>query len=170
VRDFQRVEVPRYATSSLDLYPYVSFSHDTLSGVSRGRAGFDVFWKPDGHNQVSAAVNPDFGQVESDNLVVNFSAIETFFEEKKRPFFTQGQQLFDLRLNPVQGDNSTSGPSGEYAAYRRGTGRRPEASSDCARGRQVHRIQGDEEYGLSVLWRGIHCRRGSTVFCRPLAP
>ncbi|HMI37448.1 MAG TPA: hypothetical protein VK505_07475, partial [Steroidobacteraceae bacterium] len=53
VRDFQHVEVTRYTTSSLDLYPYVSFSHDTLSDVSKGRAGFDVFWKPNGRNQVS---------------------------------------------------------------------------------------------------------------------
>ncbi len=147
VRDFQHVEVPRYATSSLDLFPYVSLSHDTLSGVSKGRAGFDVFWKPNGRNQVSAAVNPDFGQVESDNLVVNFSAIQTFFEEK-RPFFTQGQQLFDLRLNPVQGDNSTSDHLVNTRRIGAAPDAGPEASSDVLAAAKYTGIQGDEEYGL----------------------
>jgi hypothetical protein len=147
VRDFQHIEVPRYPTSSLDWYPYVSLAHDTLSGVSRGRAGFDVFWKPNGRNQLSAAVNPDFGQVESDNLVVNFSAIETFFQEK-RPFFTQGQQLFDLRLNPIQGDNSTSDRLVNTRRIGAAPDAGPEPSSDVLAAAKYTGIQGDEEYGL----------------------
>ena len=39
------------------------------------------------------AINPDFGQVEVDPAVVNLTAYETFFEEK-RPFFTEGGQVF----------------------------------------------------------------------------
>jgi hypothetical protein len=39
------------------------------------------------------AVNPDFGQVEVDPAVVNLTAFETFFEEK-RPFFTEGSPVF----------------------------------------------------------------------------
>jgi hypothetical protein len=39
-------------------------------------------------------LNPDFGQVESDDLVVNFSAFETFVSEK-RAFFTENQGLFN---------------------------------------------------------------------------
>ncbi len=39
------------------------------------------------------AFNPDFGQVEVDPAVVNLTAFETFFEEK-RPFFTEGSQVF----------------------------------------------------------------------------
>jgi hypothetical protein len=96
VRDFRRIEIPRYRAASLDWFPYASVARDNLSGVSKARAGLDVVWRPSGQNQLSAALLPDFGQVESDNLVVNFSAIETFFDEK-RPFFTEGQQLFDLR-------------------------------------------------------------------------
>jgi hypothetical protein len=38
---------------------------------------------------LNATVNPDFGQVEADPAVVNLSAFETFFEEK-RPFFIEG--------------------------------------------------------------------------------
>lgn len=46
---------------------------------------------------LEATVNPDFGQVESDPSVLNLSAFETFFPEK-RPFFTQGTDLFDFPL------------------------------------------------------------------------
>lgn len=97
VQSFERLEVPRYSTASLDWFPYVSAGHDRLSSTTQGRAGLDVTWRPNGSNQMALAIAPDFGQVESDNLVVNFSAIETFFDDK-RPFFTEGQQLFDVRL------------------------------------------------------------------------
>ena len=43
---------------------------------------------------VDATVNPDFGQVEVDPAVVNLSAFETFFEEK-RAFFLEGAQIFN---------------------------------------------------------------------------
>jgi hypothetical protein len=39
-------------------------------------------------------VNPDFGQVEVDPAVVNLTAFETFFNEK-RPFFLEGSQIFN---------------------------------------------------------------------------
>ena len=43
---------------------------------------------------LDATVNPDFGQVEVDPAVVNLTAFETFFEER-RPFFIEGAQIFD---------------------------------------------------------------------------
>lgn len=95
VQGFQRVTVPRYAGHALDFFPYAATDLDRLDSRTRVRAGIDVFWKPNGSNQLTATLNPDFGQVESDDLVVNFSATETFFGDK-RPFFTEGQQLFDL--------------------------------------------------------------------------
>jgi len=97
VQGFQHVEVPRFKTSSLDVVPYVSVASDFLNSATTSRQGLDVVWKPNGGNLLAATLKPDFGQVESDDLVVNFSAIETFFSDK-RPFFTEGLQLFDLRL------------------------------------------------------------------------
>jgi Domain of unknown function (DUF5916)/Carbohydrate family 9 binding domain-like len=47
---------------------------------------------------VDATVNPDFGQVEADPSVLNLSAFETFFPEK-RPFFLEGQGLFRFDVN-----------------------------------------------------------------------
>ncbi|MEZ4415874.1 MAG: DUF5916 domain-containing protein [Gemmatimonadota bacterium] len=44
---------------------------------------------------LDATVNPDFGQVEADPAVVNLSAFETFFEER-RPFFVEGAGGFEF--------------------------------------------------------------------------
>jgi hypothetical protein len=45
---------------------------------------------------LDATVNPDFGQVEADPSVVNLTAYETFYEEK-RPFFLEGRKIFDFQ-------------------------------------------------------------------------
>ena len=46
---------------------------------------------------LTATVNPDFGQVESDPAVLNLSAFETYFPEK-RPFFVQGSDVFSFEM------------------------------------------------------------------------
>lgn len=46
------------------------------------------------------AVNPDFGQVEADPSVMNLTAFETFYEEK-RPFFVEGKNLFDYNIDDI---------------------------------------------------------------------
>ena len=96
VRDMLHLEVQGYSTSSFEVAPYVSLSRDLVRDSARGRAGADVFWKPDARNQLAATINPEFGQVEADDFVANYTPIETFFTEK-RPFFTEGQALFDVR-------------------------------------------------------------------------
>jgi hypothetical protein len=45
-------------------------------------------------------VNPDFGQVELDPSVMNLTAFETFFEEK-RPFFLEGKNIFSFNFDNV---------------------------------------------------------------------
>ena len=51
---------------------------------------------------LDATVNPDFGQVESDPAVLNLTAFETFYEER-RPFFVEGAQIysFDVGLGQL---------------------------------------------------------------------
>ena len=74
---------------------------------------------------LNGTVNPDFGQVEVDPAVVNLSAFETFFEEK-RPFFLEGAQIFGNfgsgGSNSFWGFN-TSDPS---VFYSRRIGRAPQ--------------------------------------------
>ena len=93
--EFTRIEVPLYEQALVSVTPYVVAVEDMANGGSDFDAGADLFWKPNGQFQLSATLNPDFGQVESDSLVVNFGAVETFFGDK-RPFFTENQGLFDV--------------------------------------------------------------------------
>jgi hypothetical protein len=52
---------------------------------------------------LTATLNPDFGQVEADPAVVNLSAFETYFDER-RPFFVEGSGIFrfDIDCNDGQ--------------------------------------------------------------------
>jgi hypothetical protein len=93
--DFAPVEVANFDQSLLAFTPYASGLYDNIAGNSDFDAGLDLFWKPSGQFQLTATVNPDFGQVESDDLVVNFDATETFISDK-RPFFTENQGLFEF--------------------------------------------------------------------------
>lgn len=62
----------------------------------------------------TATVNPDFGQVEADKIILNLSTFELFFPEK-RPFFLEGLSLF----KPV---SSGSDPAPQTLFYSRRIG------------------------------------------------
>ena len=95
--EFERIEVPQYHQSLFAITPYASGLYDNVRGRSHFQQGADILWKPNGQFQLTAALNPDFGQVESDDLVVNFGATETYVSDK-RPFFTENQGIFDFSL------------------------------------------------------------------------
>ena len=69
---------------------------------------------------LTGTVNPDFGQVEADPAVLNLSAFETFFQEK-RPFFVEGNALFQVSVNC-----SAVNCSNEGLFYSRRIGRAPQ--------------------------------------------
>jgi hypothetical protein len=88
----------------VELLPYVSGRAEYVAPASPGDpwndgsryfggAGLDFRYGLGTGKALVGAVNPDFGQVEVDPAVVNLTAFETFFEEK-RPFFTEGSQVF----------------------------------------------------------------------------
>jgi hypothetical protein len=97
LNQFEKVEIPAYSQSLLAITPYVVGVQDLAKKDQSFNAGVDLLWKPSGQFQLTATLNPDFGQVESDSLVVNFGAQETFFSDK-RPFFTENQGFFDFGL------------------------------------------------------------------------
>ena len=87
----------------IELLPYVAgegsrnSDRDRLDPFDDGRnlrtrVGGDVKMGLGPSLTLQATVNPDFGQVEADPSVVNLSAYELFFSEK-RPFFTEGSQF-----------------------------------------------------------------------------
>ena len=59
-----------------------------------GGAGFDLKYGLSSDFTLDLTANPDFGQVEADPAVVNLSAFESFFPER-RPFFVEGSSLFN---------------------------------------------------------------------------
>ncbi len=59
-----------------------------------GDAGFDAKFGLSDYT-LDLTVNPDFGQVELDPSVMNLSAYETFYDEK-RPFFLEGKHILDF--------------------------------------------------------------------------
>jgi hypothetical protein len=84
-----------------------------------GGAGVDVKYRVTSSMTLDATMNPDFGQVELDPAVVNLTAFETSFEEK-RPFFVEGSNVFSF--GPDQG----GGRRGVF--YSRRIGRAPQGS------------------------------------------
>lgn len=97
INTFAKIEIPAHSASQSHVYPYASLLYDNVSKDSKSRLGVDVFYKPSPAFQLVGSLNPDFGQVESDDLVVDFSAIEVFFSDK-RPFFTENNDDFILSL------------------------------------------------------------------------
>ena len=74
--------------------PYTSTTLDGVEDAFEVRSGAEVFYRPLPNLQAAATVNPDFGTVEADGVIVNLSAFETFFPEK-RLFFVEGQDVFN---------------------------------------------------------------------------
>jgi len=92
-----------------EVYPYVSATSDEIRNEADGRGGIDVAWRPSTNLQLTATVNPDFGSVESDDVVVNLTAYETFYPEK-RLFFLEGNEVFVT--SPRSNPRGPSGPGG----------------------------------------------------------
>jgi hypothetical protein len=91
-------------THGLELMPYASVKSSSIAALSgtpfdtRGtpkpNVGLDVRDRVTSNLTLNATFNPDFGQVEVDPAVLNLSAFETFFPEK-RPFFVENSQVFN---------------------------------------------------------------------------
>ncbi|MDU0370327.1 DUF5916 domain-containing protein [Hymenobacter endophyticus] len=86
----------------LSLTPYVSgyVNHNPLNAEGTRRTttsfngGADVKWGINESFTLDATLVPDFGQVQSDNQVLNLSPFEVQFQEN-RQFFTEGTELFN---------------------------------------------------------------------------
>ena len=78
---FNDLEFDNYSTSKIDFFPYITLNDNRLENDLDHKSGAEIFWKIDSSKQLNVAINPDFGQVESDDIVVNFSATETFYSD-----------------------------------------------------------------------------------------
>lgn len=86
----------------LSLLPYLSAGYRYEPFGPSGPAtrdflrsgGMDIKWGLSEGFTLDATLVPDFGQVISDNVVLNLSPFEVQFQEN-RPFFTEGTELFN---------------------------------------------------------------------------
>lgn len=98
---------------------------DPLARAREPRAtlGADLKWDLTPDFALTATLNPDFGQVESDPSEVNLTALETFFREQ-RPFFLEGAELFSF---PMSAGGWVFGPQELF--YSRRIGRAPQVAN-----------------------------------------
>ena len=86
-----------------------------------GSAGLDLKYRMGTNLTLDAAVNPDFGQVEVDPAIINLTAFETRYQER-RPFFVERAEIFSFQ------EGGTAGSTGRppELVYSRRIGRPPQ--------------------------------------------
>jgi hypothetical protein len=118
------------APERLEIIPYVSSTFTRAPGDpadpffhatdTKPKVGGDLRYGLPLGLTLSATINPDFGQVEVDPAVVNLSAFEISFPEK-RPFFLEGSDVFSFGQVVRQNDYG-----GHTFLYSRRVGRQPQ--------------------------------------------
>src|SRR5438067_989955 len=94
-----------------------------------GAMGLDLKYALTPGLTLTSTINPDFGHVEADPAVVNLTAFETFFSER-RPFFVEGSGIFQFGL-----ECTLCGGSGLF--YSRRIGRSPQGTDNLPSGDHV---------------------------------
>ena len=61
--------------------------------------GVDVSWAPSPAMTLNATLNPDFSQVETDQLQLDFNSSFALFYQEKRPFFLEGADYFTTQFD-----------------------------------------------------------------------
>jgi len=122
----RQIELLPYVVGAGETYPAMAGNPFADGGDSRISGGLDGKIGITSDLTLDFTVNPDFGQVEADPSQVNLSAFETFFQEK-RPFFIEGQSIFNLRICPSIAYGTHTG---DRLFYSRRIGRGPQYRAD----------------------------------------
>ena len=120
IKPARHLEVLPYAVSALETEPKDPVSNPDGRDYMKN-VGFDLKYGLASNLILDAAINPDFGQVELDQPVLNLSTYETYYEEK-RPFFVEGANLFDTDYDLFYSRRIGRSPQGDiededYFAY-----------------------------------------------------
>ncbi len=103
----------------LEILPYlVSYEETEARSLGNpdgrdffGNFGFDFKYGITSNLTLDATVNPDFGQVEQDETILNLSVFETWYPEK-RPFFLEGFKIFETPFDLFYSRRIGKEPSG----------------------------------------------------------
>ena len=87
-----RLSLTPYVSAYVNHYPFNEQGKQNMTTSFNG--GADVKWGINESFTLDATLVPDFGQVLSDNQVLNLSPFEVQYNEN-RAFFTEGTELFD---------------------------------------------------------------------------
>ncbi len=120
LRPRRNLEVRPYVLSSATRAPGTADNPFYAATALRQTVGGDLKYGITENLTLDVTVNPDFGQVEADPSVVNLTAFETFFPEK-RPFFQEGSDIFGFSFGGGDDNN-------ESLFYSRRIGRAPQGS------------------------------------------
>jgi hypothetical protein len=125
----KRLELVPYLVADLTRQP--TGGNPLLKRSQPGASlGMDVKYALTPGLTFTGTVNPDFGQVEADPAVVNLTAFETFFAER-RPFFVEGSGTFNFGL-----DCNDGACTGLF--YSRRIGRSPQGTDDLVSGDDIY--------------------------------
>ena len=116
----KRLEIVPYIVGDVKTQPTEAGNPLSKATDPTGSGGVDLKYALTPGLTLTGTINPDFGQVEADPAVVNLSAFETFFSER-RPFFVEGSGIFAM------GGECDSGCGGLF--YSRRIGRSPRGSA-----------------------------------------
>ena len=117
------LDITPYGLAKVERYKMEEGNPFATGKGSDVNAGLDAKIGITNNLTVDLTVNPDFGQVEADPSVVNLSAFETFFEEK-RPFFIEGNNITNFGIGIGDG-----GIGNDNLFYSRRIGRRPQGEA-----------------------------------------
>lgn len=125
----KKLEITPYALASGTTQP-IGANPLLKSAALGGAVGLDMKYALTPGLTLTTTVNPDFGQVEADPAIVNLSAFETYFSER-RPFFVEGSGTFNFNL-----DCNDGACSGMF--YSRRVGRAPQGTGNLPGGHDVY--------------------------------
>jgi hypothetical protein len=168
LRPPRQVEVAPYAVGRLRNYekqagnPFAPGHEEVLVGGLDGKVGVT-------HDlTMNFTVNPDFGQVEADPSVINLTAYETWFEEK-RPFFVEGKNIIDFQITGGDGDFSY-----DNLFYSRRIGRAPQSAPTTAGFADMpaattilgaFKLSGKTRHGLSIgLMESLTSKESASIY------
>ncbi len=103
LRSPRHLEIQPYTLAKLERQPGDAADPFHRANDFSGGVGADLKYGLTSNLTLTATINPDFGQVEADPSVVNLSAYESYFPEK-RPFFVEGADIFNFGIGLGDGD------------------------------------------------------------------
>jgi hypothetical protein len=122
----KRLELMPYGVTNVSMQPAQEGNPFVRSADPGAAFGADLKYALTPGLTLTGTINPDFGQVEADPAVVNLSAFETFFSER-RPFFVEGSGIFKFDVDCNDGQCT-----GLF--YSRRVGRAPRGTAETPKG------------------------------------